>query len=78
MRSCVLLLTIADFSGADEINSQDVPEERGYCAEKGIRCDDIQLLHWSQVQVQRQRIQLRLQKEVKPLFEGTISEFCDY
>uniref|UniRef100_A0A482ZJW6 U2-Lycotoxin-Lsp1a_3 n=1 Tax=Lycosa sp. SGP-2016 TaxID=1905177 RepID=A0A482ZJW6_9ARAC len=37
----VLLLTIADFSGADEINAQDAPEERGYCAEKGIRCDDI-------------------------------------
>nr|WHA03974.1 Ls_25 precursor [Lycosa singoriensis] len=37
----VLMLTIADISGADGIKSQEAPEERGYCAEKGIRCDDI-------------------------------------
>nr|AGR53500.1 cystine knot toxin [Dolomedes mizhoanus] len=39
--SGILLLSILHVSNAEEVNSQEVPQERGYCAEKGIKCNDI-------------------------------------
>nr|AKT08992.1 putative neurotoxin LTDF 07-01 [Dolomedes fimbriatus] len=39
--SAILLLSMVDASNAEEMNSQEVPEERGYCAENGIKCNDL-------------------------------------
>nr|QDC23144.1 toxin 26 precursor [Cupiennius salei] len=36
-----LLLSIVDVSDAEEIDSEKATEERGYCAEKNIKCNDI-------------------------------------
>ena len=36
-----VMLTIIEYSNAEESIEQEILQERGYCAEKGIKCNDI-------------------------------------
>uniref|UniRef100_A0A482Z8Y2 U5-Saltitoxin-Pre1a_1 n=1 Tax=Phidippus regius TaxID=1905328 RepID=A0A482Z8Y2_9ARAC len=37
----LLFVTMVESFNAEEIEDSVVPEERGYCAERGIKCNDI-------------------------------------
>nr|WHA03969.1 Ot_76 precursor [Oxyopes takobius] len=39
--AAVLMISLADLSSAEEMNSEYKAQERGYCAENGILCNDI-------------------------------------
>nr|WHA03970.1 Ot_66 precursor [Oxyopes takobius] len=40
--AAILMISFADLSSAEEMYPDDMPQERGYCAENGIKCNDIQ------------------------------------
>uniref|UniRef100_A0A4Q8K365 U5-Sparatoxin-Hju1b_1 n=1 Tax=Heteropoda jugulans TaxID=1358901 RepID=A0A4Q8K365_9ARAC len=37
----LLMFSIVEFTTSEERSSEEVVEERGYCAEKGIKCHDL-------------------------------------
>uniref|UniRef100_A0A4Q8K2P4 U5-Sparatoxin-Hju1d_1 n=1 Tax=Heteropoda jugulans TaxID=1358901 RepID=A0A4Q8K2P4_9ARAC len=37
----LLMFTIVEFTTSEERSSEEVVEERGYCAQKGIKCHDL-------------------------------------
>nr|UNJ19404.1 Tx-617 [Heteropoda pingtungensis] len=37
----VLMLSVIEFTSSEERSSEEVVEERGYCAQKGIKCHDL-------------------------------------